>query len=252
VNPYSQPLYYEIAFGFVDAPRQVDLFERFIKRHSRIGVARVLDIGCGPSLQLREMARRGYQAVGLDVSREMLKYLAAKARQEGVTIEAVRADMTDFALTKKVDFAINMMGTFNLIPDNDRVLAHFDAVARALKRGGLYLIQNLKLDWAGEALLRSESWTLERDGVRVTTRYDSRLKDALVQIITETLTMEVDDHGRQATFRKNFDTKMVFPQEFVALVELSGKFEFVGWFAGDRMRRLARPSMDNIVVLRRK
>jgi 2-polyprenyl-3-methyl-5-hydroxy-6-metoxy-1,4-benzoquinol methylase len=72
---YSKPLYYEIAFGFVDAVRQVDLFEEFIEKHSKIGVRRFLDIGCGPALQLREIAKRGYEVVGLDASHQMLDYL---------------------------------------------------------------------------------------------------------------------------------------------------------------------------------
>lgn len=252
MNIYRNALYYEIAFGFVDARRQVNLFERFTKKHSRVKVRRFLDIGCGPSLQLREIARRGYQAVGLDLSPQMLEHLGRRAGEENVTIETVQADMTDFRLAKRADFALNMMGTINLIGSNEAFLAHLESVGRSLKRGGLYLIENLKLDWAGEALLRRESWTLERDGIRVTTTYDSHLKDALGQIIAETLRMDVDDQGTKVAVEESFDTKMVFPQEFLALVGMSGKFEFVGWFKGNSARKLTRPRMDNFTILRRK
>ena len=63
---YKEPRYYEIAFSFIDTRKQVDLFERFIRKYSRINVKRFLDIGCGPTLQLREIAKRGYEAIGLD------------------------------------------------------------------------------------------------------------------------------------------------------------------------------------------
>lgn len=46
---YDEPLYYESAFSFVDAEKQVDLFEKFIKAHSRIKVKKFPDIGCGPA-----------------------------------------------------------------------------------------------------------------------------------------------------------------------------------------------------------
>jgi SAM-dependent methyltransferase len=59
----------------VDAGKQVDLFEEFIEAHSEIEVRRFLDIGCGPVLQLREIAGRGYDAIGLDRSPEILGYL---------------------------------------------------------------------------------------------------------------------------------------------------------------------------------
>ncbi len=69
---YGEPLYYEIAFGFVDPTAQVDLFEEFQRRYGETRANRFLDIGCGPGLQLREIARRGYEAVGLDLNPNML------------------------------------------------------------------------------------------------------------------------------------------------------------------------------------
>ncbi|MEM0058128.1 MAG: class I SAM-dependent methyltransferase [Candidatus Bathyarchaeia archaeon] len=99
---YHQPLYYEIAFSFIDAKRQVDCFEEIISKFSKIKVRRVLDIACGPSLQLREMARRGYETIELDISSEMLEYLRAKAKEEGLKIETVHADMTNFKLGKRL------------------------------------------------------------------------------------------------------------------------------------------------------
>lgn len=62
---YDEPLYYEIAFSFVNVNEQVNLFEKFIGKYSKVKVKRVLDIACGPSLQLREMAKRGYEVIGL-------------------------------------------------------------------------------------------------------------------------------------------------------------------------------------------
>jgi ubiquinone/menaquinone biosynthesis C-methylase UbiE len=83
---YDELLYYEIAFSFVDIPKQVDLFEEFICDHSNISVSRVLDIGCGPSQQLREFSQRGYETVGLDMSPEMLAYLEEKTGEAGVKV----------------------------------------------------------------------------------------------------------------------------------------------------------------------
>lgn len=75
---YDHPLYYELAFGFVNPREQVDSFERLIKEFSMRKVKQFLDLCCGPSLQLREIARRGYEAVGLDISPQMLRYHAPR------------------------------------------------------------------------------------------------------------------------------------------------------------------------------
>ena len=245
-------MYYEIAFGFVDAVRQVDLFEDFIEKYSHIGVRRFLDIGCGPALQLREIAGRGYEAFGLDASAQMLDYLRERAVAEGIRIETVLADMTDFSLEEPVDFAFMMMGTIGLIDSKEGLLSHLDCVSDSLRPGGLYLIENFRLDWTKKDFFGSESWVMERDGVRVKTTYEIQLKDALAQMLTETMRLEVDDRGRELVLEESRETRMFFPQEFITLVEINGRFEFLGWFERGRMVELKKASMDNIALLRRK
>lgn len=146
LDVYSQPLYYEVAFSFFDPKRQVDRFEEIIAKFSRVKVKRFLDIACGPSLQLREIARRGYEAVGIDTSGEMLQYLRRKAEEEGLKIETFQADKTNFKLDKRVDFAFIMMDSFSF-KSNEDMLKHLDSVAASLKSGGLYLIQNFGVNW---------------------------------------------------------------------------------------------------------
>lgn len=98
---YNQPHYYETAFSFIDPQKQVDLFEDFISQYSDAPVKKVLDIGCGPSLQLRELAKRGYTSMGLDLSAEMLDHLKNKAEEEGFRIKTYEKDMKSFSLEEK-------------------------------------------------------------------------------------------------------------------------------------------------------
>ena len=252
---YKQPLYYEIAFGFIDPKEQVDNFENLIKKFSKLKVNRFLDIACGPSLQLREIARRGYEAIGLDSSSQMLKYLEKKAKEEGLKIETIQADMTDFRLKKKVDFAFIMMGSLNIESD-EKILSHLDSVAASLNKGGLYFIQNKLLDWTKA---EKESWTTERNGITVKTTFEFRFKDILNQIYTEKMTLEVADNGKRRKFVQEEDLKFVFPQEFKTLIKLNGKFEFLGWWKGncntwhlDQPLEKVKNLDDNMVLLRRK
>lgn len=252
---YKQPVYYEIAFGFIDPKEQVDNFENLIKKFSEIKVNRFLDIACGPSLQLREIARRGYEAIGLDSSPQMLKYLEKKAKEEGLKIETIRADMTDFRLKKKVDFAFIMMGSLDVGSD-EKILSHLDSVAASLNKGGLYFIQNKLLDWTKA---EKESWTMERNGITVKTTFEFRFKDILDQIYTEKMTLEVDDNGKRRKFVQKEDLKFVFPQEFKTLIKLNGKFDFLGWWKGncntwhlDQPLEKVKNLDDSMVLLKRK
>lgn len=249
---YGEPFYYEIAFGFVDPKAQVDLFEEFQRRYGGAKANRFLDIGCGPSLQLRELARRGYEAVGLDLSPDMLSYLGQRATEEGISIETVQSDMSAFRLRRGVDFAFTMMGTINCFKSNDGLLGHLESVAQSLGSGGLYLIENLMLDWPSEDLFKPQSWLMEKDGIKVGATYSIQLQDALGQMIRETIRLEIDDHGNTFVLEESSDVKIVFPQEFLALVEQNGKLEFLGWFERDSPVPLEKASMDNITLLRRK
>lgn len=253
---YSNPLYYEIAFSFFDVKKQVDTFELITNRFSKIKVKRFLDVACGPSLQLREIARRGYEAIGLDLTPEMLNYLSKKAQMEGVHIETVHADMYDFRLKKKADFAFVMMGSLT-VDSNEKLLSHLRSVARSLNIGSLYLIQNYSVNWTHH---EGQSWTMEREGISVTTTFDIHWKDILQQIYTEEMTFEINDHGRKIKLKSTNDLKFIFPQEFRMLIKLDGKFEFLGWWQGDEstwfldkpLENAETPSNFNIVLLRKK
>jgi SAM-dependent methyltransferase len=248
---YDDPLYYEIAFSFVDVPRQVDLFEKFIKDYSNIPVRRVLDIACGPSQQLREFARRGYEAVGLDRSLQMLAYLEEKAGEEGVRVETFQADMTCFKLEAPADFTVILMGTIGLIGSKENLLSHLDSVARSLNSGGLYIIENLSINWHSPEFFGSQKWTMERDGILIETTYRAELADSLNQRLRETLRLEVDDHGKKKIFEESTETRAFFPQEFVTLVEMNGMFEFLGYFERSSTKPLTEALPDNVVLLRR-
>jgi SAM-dependent methyltransferase len=253
---YVNPLYYEIAFSFFDVKKQIDSFETIIKKFSKTKVRRVLDIACGPSLQLREIAKRGYEALGLDMAPEMLKYLSEKAEEEGLRIKTLQADMSSFRLEKKVDFAFIMMGSL-VFKSNEEFLTHLDSLAYSLRKGGLYFIQNKTVDWTSSA---EQNWDTERNGITVKTTYKTYWKDIVNQLYTEIIVLEVNDHGRKMTFKNEEELKFTFPQEFKTLIDLNGKFEFLGWWEGAEstwllnkpLEKAKSPSNFNMVLVRRK
>ena len=254
---YKNPLYYEIAFSFFDVKNQIDTFELVIGRFSKIKVKRFLDVACGPSLQLREIASRGYEAVGLDLESSMLRYLSEKANEEHVQIETVEADMASFRLEKKADFAFIMMGSL-VVESNRKFMDHLNSVASSLKKGGLYFIQNKTIDWTRSA---EQSWIMEREGITVKTTYGfAYWKNVLNQIYTERGTLEVNDGGQRKRLVSEEDLKFIFPQEFKALIKLHDKFEFLGWWEGTEstwfldkpLEKAKTPNNINMVLLRRK
>jgi SAM-dependent methyltransferase len=226
-KPYENPRYYEIAFSFRDIPHEVDVFEEAISRYSKIPVRRVLELGCGNAPHIEELAARGYSYVGLDTSGEMLAYSREKAKRAGAVAEFLEVDMVGFSLEEPVDFAYNMLGSLYVGSAAD-LSAHFDAIARAVRVGGLYF-----LDWCVEFTpisKSSQTWHLEDDDTRVDTTYATELVDSVEQLFEETMTLEVDDGGKKKTLVGKTVRRAIYPQEFLFFLEGRPDFEFVGWW----------------------
>lgn len=225
---YDYPRYYEIAFSFRDIPKEVSLFEECIRRYSRIPVKSMLELACGQAPHMPEIVNRGYRYTGIDLSEAMLEDAHCRTPQDA-KVRLIRADMLDFSLERKVDFAFVLLGS--LYATNSRELtSHFDSVARALRRGGLYF-----LDWYVEfeplsEKNRDDTWVLERDGIRIKTNVSYEPLSLVEQTFEETITLEVDDHGRRLAVAEKSFRRAIYPQEFLRMLEARKDFEFVGWW----------------------
>jgi hypothetical protein len=108
----------------------------------------------------------------------------------------------------------------------------------------------MKLDW--QAISKPQSWVMEREGITVRTTYRTNMVDLLAQTFEEILILDVDDHGKKFRLVEREILKHVFPQEFLALLKINKRFEFIGWFERLKLKRLTKASNDNITILRRK
>ena len=125
--------------------------------------ARVLDLCCGWGRHTLRLARRGYRMTGLDLSPYHIELAAAAARDSGVEVEWLEADMRDIpAVDASFDGVINLFTAFGYFADdeNQRVL---EEVARVLKPGGRFLVDLINRDWLMHAF-RDAEWREEADG----------------------------------------------------------------------------------------
>lgn len=225
---YDNPEYYEIAFSFRDIPREVDVLEECIEQYSRTPVRRMLELACGPAPHMLELMRRNYDYVGLDLNRQMLDYATSKARTAGFSPTLIQEDLLHFSLSNKVDFAFVLLGSLYARNTQD-LLNHFDSVADALNPGGLYL-----LDWCLQfsALTEdSNSWVIEKDRLRVETTYAMKNIDPAGQTFDEIIRLAARNaDGAEFTLEEIHRRRAIYPQEFLLLLEKTGRFEFVGWW----------------------
>ena len=80
----------------------------------------ILDVGCGTGRHSIELAKRGYDVTGLDLSSEMLARAADAASAAGVNVDWIHADATQFILPRKYNCAICLCeGSFGLLGPGD-------------------------------------------------------------------------------------------------------------------------------------
>ncbi len=250
MEAYRYPHYYEIALAPQDPAGEIDFFEAAIGEFAKTQVRRVFELGAGTAPYLAQWHRRGYAYCGLDLSPQMLDFARDKAARNGIAAEFVEGDMRDLDPgLGRFDLAYVMLGSLYM-RSNREFLDHLDRIADLLPAGGLYLLDSVV--WFRILHDYRRSWTRRRGGVEVRTRYRAEMLDPIAQTYNETLSFAVDDCGRKLTIEGRVPVKMFFPQEFLCLVELSGRFEFIGWYNDFSLTAPLTPEGRHIVILRKR
>ena len=250
---YTAPRLYEIAFD-MNRKGEVDFLRHCFRRYAKIPVHRVLDIACGTGPHLSRLADHGYAMAGLDLSRANIEFLRERLAAKGKTAELVVGDMTKFRLARPVDAAICMQDSQGHLLTNDKLVAHLRAVAKSVRRGGLYVFDRFMVSsWTDPA--RAWSWSRRRGRLIVRASF-SALHDVnpVTQVFKERMVLEAVENGRHKVYRQTHLSRMVFPQELRSLIDLAGGFEFVEWFYGFKPHLLldrARHPLLMVVVLRK-
>ena len=105
---------------------------------------RILDIGCGTGRHAIELAKRGYDVTGLDLSETLLNRAGQKAIAANVHVDFVRADARNFHFDGKFDLAIMICeGAFPLMETDEMNFLILENAARALKPGGKLILTTL-------------------------------------------------------------------------------------------------------------
>ena len=245
--PYAAPLYYHIAFE-LNRKVETDFLAACFRKYARGLVRRVVDVACGTGHHSLRLARRGYRMTALDLSAPSIAFLGAEAARLGLDVATVVGDMTNFRLPKPVDAAICMQDSQGHLLETAALLAHLRAVRRNVRPGGLFIFDRLVPNgWSPGARW---TWTRQRQGITVRTTFQTLLDyDVARQVCREVMRFDISEKGRARTVVQRHPTRIVFPQELRALVDLAGGWELCGWFSNFSLRRPLEKSAAALVMI---
>lgn len=105
--------------------------------------ARLLDFGCGWGRHAIELARRGYEVTGQDLSETFLTMARDRAARAGVRPAWVHADMREVPFVEAFDAAISINSVLGVLEGDEEDARAVAAVARSLRPGGRFLVDQV-------------------------------------------------------------------------------------------------------------
>ncbi len=244
---YRYPEFYALGYRWNTAV-ECDFIEAALNTFGLSHAKRLLDIGCGTGRHLTELARRGYAMTGIDLEPAMVEYVQAQSRADRSKITASIDDLRHLTVNGTYEAAWCLMDTFRFLLTNEEIVSHLRAVAEVLVPGGLYLTDfwvPRQLDQIGNEIHQWEQTEGDRT-VRVFYLQHPETIDPVTQTFEDELVFQVLDGEQTQEIRGGSTrTRLILPQEFRALVELSGAFELVGTYGEfDLSKPLEPSSMD--------
>ena len=167
--------------------------------------AKILDLCCGHGRHAVALAERGYPVTGQDLSGCFLDMARASAAERGADVRWVESDMREIPFEGEFDAVLNLFTAFGYLESEAEDQKVLQAVHRALKPGGGFLMDMIHRDnllrrlqnrsWQqldnGSVMLMERSWdqlTSRQSERRTTIHPDGRTSEYALSLRLYTLT----------------------------------------------------------------
>jgi SAM-dependent methyltransferase len=253
-NWYDYPQYYDLAFRSETGP-EADFIQAACRKYCDFPVKSLLEPACGTGRLVTELAARGYQLTGFDLSEPSLAYLKRRLDRRKLEATVLRADMADFALAAPVDAAYNTFDSFRHLLTESSARRHLECVAAALRPGGIYILafHLLPPDASDEC---TERWTERHGGTQVTVTLRVLATDRRRRIERLRISLLARGRAGERRLRHDFDFRMYTAAQFRRLLaqvpawELCDVYDF--WYDIDEPLQFDNEISDTVFILRKR
>ena len=133
-------LFFEVQCGFHSPGHTQEQAENIIKYGELKPGAKVMDIPCGNGRLTLELASRGYNMTGVDITEPLMDIGRKRSDEMKLAVDWILSDMRKINMENKFDAAFCMGGSFGFFDDAGNA-AFVSAVARSLKPGGKFIFE---------------------------------------------------------------------------------------------------------------
>jgi len=101
---------------------------------------RILDLCCGYGRHSIELAKRGFEVVGVDISQKQIQHAKEKAKDHRVNVTFQVKDARKLSFTNDFDIILNMFLSFGYFEDEKEDKNMLQGVYQSLKPNGRFLM----------------------------------------------------------------------------------------------------------------
>lgn len=262
IDWYELPEYYDIVFD-PDTEREAKFLEAAVKRYATAPPKtplRAIEPACGTGRLVLALAERGWAVTGFDASDAMLRYARRRVRDAGSIRGAARfrdGRMENFDFGSGFALAFCLVSTFRYLSTHAAARSHLECVARSLTPGGVYVL-GLHLADYEDRESSTETWRVERDGVKVESSLEAAAADEWRRAERCEVRIRVNRDGVERRFVDSWTFRTYDGPQILDLVRAVPDLELVGVHDFDYDIRnpasiaLDGDRLDVVLILRRR
>ena len=127
-----------------DAQKLLDLILTEIKP---VQGASILDAACGAGRHSINLALRGFDVVGFDLSKSLLRTAKQNALSENIDVNLFCGDLRNISLNKKFDLIVNLFTSFGYFYNDEENFAFIKTAYQLLNKNCFYVLDFLNSDY---------------------------------------------------------------------------------------------------------
>ena len=218
--------FYDSINADIDYSGWADFIEEVFRRESKNTPELVLDLGCGTGKMTLELASRGYDMTGIDLSCEMLDVARAAAEEQGKDVLWISQDMREFERYGTVDAAVSCLDCINHLTKPSDVKKTFDLIHNYLIPDGIFIFDiNGKAKF--ENVYADRSYVMETDGAMCIWQNNYNQRSHLCDFY---ITLFNDEGGAYARYDE-IQRERMYTIAALKKKLIGAGFEFIGAYA---------------------
>lgn len=208
---------YDALMGDVNYPRRseylLNLFKKFDKKPSLL-----LDVACGTGGFSIELAKKGIEVIGTDMSEDMLSIAREKTAEEGLDILYLCQSAEELDLYGTVDGAICCMDSINHITDIGALETALQKISLFLEPERLFIF-DVNTTYKQEKILANNTFVLDEEDVYCVWQNEFDPEHRITNISLDFFTKEDDIYVRSG---EEFSEKAYTNEELGVLLKKAG------------------------------